>query len=635
MAQPFDDVRPALLPTTQVRLRADGSAGLFDPPTGIGLEVAADQARLLVLLDGKRTLGEVMEAHYAAYRSTPLAALDDLLTALGERGLLVGGPPARPRPVRWLARLLTQRVLWRAALPGLPLLAVVLASAVPALAFLLPAAAPLGPSDVLLAFAGAAFAHSVRRWFQGAVVPALGAPVTHLEVGHTAGIPWLGPDPDALVLLERPRRALALLSGLVGLGVAFFVAAATSKGLGFGAAVVAVVELCPFAPTLAGRLLATLAGRVDLQEHARAYLDRRLLARAAARSTFDGETSLVWTSILSLGWLGWVVRLLFTTGAATSVRLVAVGLEYEGLDRGLLRAGAAVLLLALPLSLVALFAGVARALLALKPPAPAHAGVVERSAVDLAQVPLFARLPEAERSAVAQAGEHRRYPAQAALVVQGAEGEHFFAILSGTVGVHVEADSGLSRRVATLRAGDCFGEGALLGDGRRAATVKAESEVDVLALDRAGFARLQGELHADQFTALVRHTASLRRSAFFGGLPAERLLALAAELTARPMVAGEALLTRGEAGHECYLVAEGHVEVLGDDGRVVATLGPGDYFGEVALLRDVPRTATVRAKEAGSLLVLSREGFLAAVVRDLKLSRQVEALAAERAGGAA
>lgn len=636
MAQPFDDVRPALLPTVQVRVRADGSAGLFDPPSGVGLEVAADQARLLVLLDGQRTLGEVMEAHYAAYRSTPLAALDDLLTALGERGLLLGGPPARPRAGgRWLARLLAQRVLWRAAVPGLPLLSVLLASLAPALAFVLPAAAPLGPWDVPLALAGAAFAHSVRRWFQGAVVPALGAPVTHLELGHTAGIPWLGPDPDALVLLERPRRALALLSGLVGLGVAFFVASATSKGLGFGAGLVAVVELCPFAPTLAGRLLATLAGRVDLQEHARAYLDRRLLARAAARATFDGETSLVWTSILSLAWLGWVVRLLFTIGAATSVRLVAVGLEHEGLERGLLRFGAAVLVLALPLSLVALFAGVARALLALKPSAPAHAGVVAPGAVDLAQVPLFARLPGTERDAVVQAGEHRRYPAGASLVVQGAEGEHFFALVSGSVGVHVEADSGLSRRVATLRAGDCFGEGALLGDGRRLATVKAESEVEVLALGRGGFTRLQGELHADQFTALVRHSASLRKSAFFSALPAERLLTLAAELSPRPMTAGQPLLSRGEAGHECYLVAEGAVEVLGDDGRVVATLGPGDHFGEVALLRDVPRTATVRAKEAGSLLVLSREAFLAAVVRDLGLSRQVEALAAERAGGAA
>ncbi len=635
MPQPFDDVRPALLPTAQVRVRADGSAGLFDPPSGVGLEVAADQARLLVLLDGRRTLAEVMEAHYAAHRATPLAALDDLLTSLAAQGLLVGGPPARRRGGRWLARLLASRPLWRVRVPGLPLVALLLVSAVPALGFVLPAPAPLGPADVLLAFAGMAAAHSLRRWFQGALTPVLGAPVTHLELGHTAGIPWLGPDPDALVLLERPRRALALLAGLVGLGVAVLVASSLSKGLGFGAGVVAVVELCPFAPTLAGRLLATLAGKVDLQEHARAYLDRRLLSRVASGATFDGETSLVWTSVLSLAWLGWVVRLLLTRGAATSVRLVGAGLTEEGLARGLLLFGAGLLALALPLSLVALFAAVGRALLALRPKAVTHAGVVTQGPVDLAKTPLFARLPEAERAAVTAAGECRTYPAGATLVAQGSEGQHFFALLDGAASVHVEADSGLSRQVASLRAGDCFGEAALLGDGRRQATVKAESEVSVLALDRAAFARLQGELHADEFASLVRHTAALRKSPFFAALPAERLSSLAAQLTRRPFAQGETLLRAGEAGHECYLLAEGHVEVLGTDGGVVATLGPGDHFGEVALLRDVPRTATVRATEAGAVLVLSREGFLSAVVRDLSLSRQVEALAAARAGGAA
>ena len=74
------------------------------------------------------------------------------------------------------------------------------------------------------------------------------------------------------------------------------------------------------------------------------------------------------------------------------------------------------------------------------------------------------------------------------------------------------------------------------------------------------------------------------------------------------------------------------MRLIGEGDAAVATLGPGDHFGEVALLRDVPRTATVRAAEEGVVLTLSRDEFLGAVVRDLGLSRQLERLAAERAG---
>ncbi len=637
MPQPFDDARPALSPTARLRVRSDGSGGVYDPATGAALEVAPDQARLLALLDGQRTVGALMEAHYAAHRSMPLGALDDLLTKLAATGALAGSTAGRRRGGTWLTRWLAPRTLWRQAVPGLGVVALLVAAALPALAFFVPTPAALSAMDVVLAGVGAAWAHSARRWFQAAVLPALGVPVSHLELGHTGGVPWLGPDVGALALLDRPRRALALLAGLAGLGVAVLVAATLSRGLAFGASAVAVVELCPFAPTLAGRLLATWAGKADLQEHARAYVDRRLLARVTSRSTFDGEISLMWTSLLSLAWLGWVVRLLFTRGAVTALRLLAVGVEEEGLPRLLLFAGAGILAISLPLSLVALFGAVARAVLALKPPQAAQAGTAASGSgaqANLAQVPLFARLPEAERDAVTKAGERLTFPAGATLVAQGAQGDRFFAVLEGQVSVHVEADSGLSRQVATLAAGDCFGETALLGEGKRTATVKAETPVTVLALGREAFTRLQGQLQADQLAAVLRNSAALKKSTFFGALPADRLSSLAFQLQRREVQAGQTLIAKGEAGAECFLVSQGRFEVLGDGGAAMATLGPGDHFGEVALLRDVPRTATVRATEAGVVLALSRDEFLAAVVRDLNLSRQLERLAADRAGAA-
>ena len=134
MTPSFDVARPALAASARFRLRSDGSAGVYDSTTGIGLEVAPDQARLLALLDGQRTLGEVMEANYAAHRSMPLAALDDLLASLTAHGMLLGSAVSRPRPRTWLSFWLAPRNVWRAAVPGLGVLSLLLVAALPAIA---------------------------------------------------------------------------------------------------------------------------------------------------------------------------------------------------------------------------------------------------------------------------------------------------------------------------------------------------------------------------------------------------------------------------------------------------------------------------------------------------------------------
>ena len=75
---------------------------------------------------------------------------------------------------------------------------------------------------------------------------------------------------------------------------------------------------------------------------------------------------------------------------------------------------------------------------------------------------------------------------------------------------------------------------------------------------------------------------------------------------------GEVILRQGDRGDRYFLLAHGaaRVEI---DGRLVQTLGPGDGFGEIALLRDVPRTATVRAIDEVAVFSLGREPFLDAL----------------------
>ena len=75
---------------------------------------------------------------------------------------------------------------------------------------------------------------------------------------------------------------------------------------------------------------------------------------------------------------------------------------------------------------------------------------------------------------------------------------------------------------------------------------------------------------------------------------------------------GLTLVAQGDIGEHFYVIEEGNADVVHDDRRLT-TLGPGEYFGEIALLHDVPRTATVTAQTDCRLLVLERDDFLGAV----------------------
>jgi MFS family permease len=104
----------------------------------------------------------------------------------------------------------------------------------------------------------------------------------------------------------------------------------------------------------------------------------------------------------------------------------------------------------------------------------------------------------------------------------------------------------------------------------------------------------------------------LRRIEIFAQLPESVLERLAKGATAVSAAAGQAVVERGERGHHFYVIATGRAAVELED-SATRELGPGDFFGEIALLRDVPRTATVRALEPLQLYAVERDEFLHAV----------------------
>jgi hypothetical protein len=104
----------------------------------------------------------------------------------------------------------------------------------------------------------------------------------------------------------------------------------------------------------------------------------------------------------------------------------------------------------------------------------------------------------------------------------------------------------------------------------------------------------------------------LRQLDLFAPLSLATVETLAAHASPVRMRAGERIIREHESGDRFYVIVEGAVDVE-EDGVWRRHEGPGEYFGEIALLRDVPRTASVTATEDGLLLTLNREDFLGAV----------------------
>ncbi len=104
----------------------------------------------------------------------------------------------------------------------------------------------------------------------------------------------------------------------------------------------------------------------------------------------------------------------------------------------------------------------------------------------------------------------------------------------------------------------------------------------------------------------------VREVSILSALPEAILERLARALVPVEVVSGDVVIQQGDAGDRVYLIESGTVEVT-RDGRHIAHLGRGDVFGEIALLRDVPRTATVTATSDAVFQALERDDFLPAV----------------------
>jgi MFS family permease len=122
-----------------------------------------------------------------------------------------------------------------------------------------------------------------------------------------------------------------------------------------------------------------------------------------------------------------------------------------------------------------------------------------------------------------------------------------------------------------------------------------------------------------------QHFALLRSEPIFAPLSLATLERLTQDLIAIEVEPGQEVITQGDRGDRFYMIESGEVEVF-EDGRRRRAQHAGESFGEIALLRDEPRTATVRTTEPTRLLALDRESFIAAVTGHRRSTQAAESV---------
>ncbi|XP_037400879.1 cAMP-dependent protein kinase type I-beta regulatory subunit isoform X2 [Pygocentrus nattereri] len=219
---------------------------------------------------------------------------------------------------------------------------------------------------------------------------------------------------------------------------------------------------------------------------------------------------------------------------------------------------------------------------------------------------LFAHLDDNERSDIFDAMFPVTHIAGETVIQQGDEGDNFYVIDQGEVDVYVNGEW-----VTSIGEGGSFGELALIYGTPRAATVKAKTDLKLWGIDRDSYRRI---LMGSTLRKRKMYEEFLSKVSILESLEKWERLTVADALEPVQFEDGEKIVVQGEPGDDFFIITEGTASVLqrrsdNEEYVEVGRLGPSDYFGEIALLLNRPRAATVVARGPLKCVKLDRPRF--------------------------
>ncbi|MCB0364804.1 MAG: cyclic nucleotide-binding domain-containing protein [Bdellovibrionaceae bacterium] len=253
-------------------------------------------------------------------------------------------------------------------------------------------------------------------------------------------------------------------------------------------------------------------------------------------------------------------------------------------------------------------------------------GSKEGIASELRKIALFESLDETYLNKLVEHGKVLRYKRNSKIIVQGLEGKSMYVLLSGSVEVVKNHESGAEEHVAQLGPGSVFGEMALLTGALRNADVLACDGATVFEIQKRDFAQLLREDGHARLLEKIELNQYVSSSELFRGLPAETMHLFTREGEILRFESGKTLFSQGDVTDGFYLLLRGRVSVRIDGGEV-AQIEQGGFFGEMALIMNAPRNATVVASEPIVALRISESLFWKVLSENLNLALFIESVA--------
>ncbi len=254
-------------------------------------------------------------------------------------------------------------------------------------------------------------------------------------------------------------------------------------------------------------------------------------------------------------------------------------------------------------------------------------------------LPFFSEFGPEEFTAVLKALSVKRFTDGEVVITQGEVGHSLYLIAAGEVRVFDTASDGAHGEIARLHENSLFGEMALVTEQPRAASVAVVGEADVVAVSRAALEQLTARLPA-LGEALARFTRErliknlLVNSPLFRPFTKPQQADLLRRFESQDVPSATSIIREGEAGRGLFIVLSGKAEVVkgatGTQPVILATLHPGEVFGEMSLVSAQPTSATVRTVGPATVLFLAR-GYVARLAAAVpEVQQYFESLAVQR-----
>lgn len=251
----------------------------------------------------------------------------------------------------------------------------------------------------------------------------------------------------------------------------------------------------------------------------------------------------------------------------------------------------------------------------------------------LLQLPIFGYFSTGLLEKVLAHSELIRCRVGSRLITQGEMGRHLFVLLDGGLAVERSSFTDGRRPLTALRPVSIFGEMAIVEESERTADVIARENSTVLKIPAtilraaAGESQFVGEIEA--FCNAIIVNQFFTSAPMFRDLPEEAVHDISMRSSLRKLTTGEILIRQGEPGRSFFMILRGSVEVS-IDGQSIKRIKQGGFVGEIAIIADIPRTATVRAHETTIVMEMAASSFWEVLSQNIELAMFIEAVGESR-----